>query len=290
MPSDGGPHVDLHLHSNRSDGLLDPAAVMAAAEKAGLAAAALTDHDTLDGLAEAAGAADELGIEFVPGLELSARDDTGSTHLLGYFVDPSSTTLMDHLNAAREDRERRAERMVEKLNGLGLGVTVQAVRAESEGGLIARPHVARALVAGGWVKSYREAFDRYIAADGPAYVPTRRLEPAAGIELIHAAGGLAVLAHPGRDQDRDVIRDLAGAGLDGLETLHPNHGHEVVRELRGLARELGLLESGGSDWHGPREGGHGQIASQPVPYEWYRRMKDAAAARVAMVEEDPERE
>jgi predicted metal-dependent phosphoesterase TrpH len=279
-PGDVVDRIDLHLHSNRSDGLLEPAAVIAAAQEAGLSAVALTDHDTLIGVEEAAEAAAEVGLPFVPGIEFSCYDDNGSTHMLGYFVDPGHAGFAEYLANARQLRVERAEKMVEKLNRLRVDVTLDDVKAQaSEQGLIARPHVARALVAGGWVKDYNEAFYRFIAAGQPAYVPTWRLSPAEGIRRIQEAGGLAILAHGGKSHSESVIRGLVDAGLDGLETLHPEHGPYEVRRLRRLVEQHGLLESGGSDWHGPHDGRRGQLASQPVPYEWYVRLRDAAEER-----------
>ncbi|UCC74571.1 MAG: PHP domain-containing protein [Gemmatimonadota bacterium] len=276
-PVDVADRIDLHLHSNRSDGLLEPVAVIEAAKEAGLKALALTDHDTLAGIEEAQGAAAELDIPFVPGVEFSCYDESGSTHLLGYFIDPGHSELVQYLEEARERRLLRAERMVEKLNRLGVELTLDEVRAQtSQDGLIARPHVARALVAGGWVQLYNEAFWRFLAAGQPAYVPTWRISPAEGIRWIHEAGGLAVLAHGGKSHTELGIRALADEGLDGLETLHPEHGPYEVGRLRRLVAQLGLLETGGSDWHGPQESRRGQLASQPVPYEWYLRLRDAA--------------
>jgi predicted metal-dependent phosphoesterase TrpH len=279
-PGDVVDRIDLHLHSNRSDGLLEPGEVIVAAQEAGLRAVALTDHDTLAGVEEAAEAAADIGLPFVPGIEFSCYDDNGSTHLLGYFVDPGHDELAAYLANARELRVERAQKMVEKLNGLSVDVTLDDVRAQtSEHGLIARPHVARALVAGGWVKTYNEAFYRFIAAGQPAYVPTWRLSPAEGVRRIQDAGGLAILAHGGKSHSESAIRALVDAGLDGLETLHPEHGPYEVRRLRRLVEQHGLFETGGSDWHGPHDGRRGQLASQPVPYEWYVRLRDAAEER-----------
>ncbi len=276
-PSGEGARIDLHLHSTASDGRLDPAGVMAAAKERGLVAAALTDHDTLAGLPEALEAAAELELEFVPGIELSTYDDAGSTHLLGYFVDLEAEDFSSYLAWARGRRVERARAIVEKLNGLGIGLAMEEVEAQvGENGLFARPHIARAMLEAGWVKSYREAFDRFIAAGQPAYVPTGHTTPAEGIDQIHGAGGAAVLAHPVGSHDDERIRGLRDAGLDGLEVLHPEHGAEEVRRLRRLADELGMLETGGSDWHGPMNGRHGRLASQPVPYDWYVRLREFA--------------
>ncbi len=280
IPEEFDLRIDLHMHSTCSDGLADPAIGMETAKEKGLAAVALTDHDTLAGLPEAAARAAELDLSFVPGIEFSAYDDSGSTHILGFFVNGDDRALSEHLESALESRQRRAEKIVSKLNEVGLEVTMDDVRAQaSEGGLIARPHVARALVAGGWVRSYGESFGRFLAAGQPAYVPTRRIAPAEAIRLIHGAGGLAILAHAGKTHSVTTIRELVEAGLDGLEVLHPDHGPYEVQRLRMLADELGLLETGGSDWHGPHDSRRGQLASQPVPYEWYERLRDAAEAR-----------
>lgn len=272
--------VDLHLHSNASDGRLAPAAVVAAAAEMGLDAVALTDHDTVDGLEEAEDAALELGLEFLPGIELSTYDDHGATHLLGYGFDPAAADLTSFLEAARELRLARAGAIVEKLNTLGLEVSLEEVRAQAGArGLIARPHIARALVQGGWVKSYRLAFDRFIAAGQPAYVPTRLASPEEGIRHIQAAGGVAVLAHAGNSHDKARIREMVDAGLDGLEIYHPDHGPLEMNRLSDLAEELGLLTTGGSDWHGPLDGRRGRLGQQPVPYEWFRELKRVGDSR-----------
>ncbi len=280
VPTNVESRVDLHLHSDRSDGRVDPAGVMAAAKESGLEAVALTDHDTLAGIGEARHAASQLQLDFVPGIEFSCYDDSGSTHLLGYFVAPSHAELAAYLDDARDKRMQRAIDIVGKLNRLGVGIRVEAVIAQaSRDGLIARPHVARALLEGGWVGSYFEAFDRYIAAGQPAYVPTWRITPVDGIGWIHKAGGLAVLAHGGKTHGDSTIKQLVDGGLDGLEVLHPEHGRFEVERLRRLAAELSLLETGGSDWHGPSDNRRGQLASQPVPYEWYLRLREAACAK-----------
>jgi predicted metal-dependent phosphoesterase TrpH len=258
--------------------------VVTAALERQLQAIALTDHDTVAGLAEAGRKAAEVGLAFVPGIEFSCYDETGSTHLLGYFINREDPDLLEYLESMQESRLRRAERMVEKLTRLGLEVTIESVLAEAQPSrLIARPHVARALVAGRWVKDYGEAFARFLAAGQPAYVPTQRISPAEGIERIQAAGGLAVLAHAGKTHSEVAIRGLADEGLDGLETLHPDHGIIEVRKLRRLALELDLLETGGSDWHGHNDRRRGQLASQPVPYDWYLRLREAAERRSSKV-------
>jgi predicted metal-dependent phosphoesterase TrpH len=275
----GESRVDLHVHSDRSDGRSAPADVVSTAKEKGLKVVALTDHDTVAGLAEARAAAESLDVVLVPGIEFSCYDDAGSTHLLGYFIDPTQAGLAEYLEGLREKRLSRAAAMVDKLNRLGVDVTLEAVVGQaSPEGLIARPHVARALVDGGWVKSYVEAFNRFLAAGQPAYVPTWRMTPTDGIRWIHDAKGLAVLAHAGKSHSDATIMLLVNDGLDGLEVLHPEHGTFEIDRLRRIAADHGLLETGGSDWHGPHDGRRGQLASQPVPYEWYLRLKEAADA------------
>lgn len=245
---------------------------------AGVAAFALTDHDTVDGLAGARAAATAAGLEFVPGIEVSAHDERrGSVHVLGYFIEGEDAKLLTLLNGFRERRVERAREIVERLNGLGVALTYEQVSAHARGGLIARPHVARALLEGGWVRNFDEAFGRYIADGRPAYVPTRYATPQEAIAAIHAAGGLAVLAHPGKRADDEWIHELHELGLDGLEVLHPEHGPREAQRFRRLARRLHLLATGGSDWHGPREQAHGGLGSQAVPYEYYEALKARAA-------------
>ncbi len=254
--------------------------MMTTSVERGLKAVALTDHDTVAGIAEAREVAERLGLSFVAGIEFSCYDEAGSTHLLGYCIEPEYPDLVEYLESARVKRVSRASMMVEKLNGQGIEISIDQVLAQaSPNGLVARPHVARALLAGGWVKSYVEAFDRFLAAGQPAYVPTWRITPAEGIRRIHEAGGLAVLAHGAKSHGEEAIRRLVDDRLDGLEVLHPDHGPVEVRKMRKLTAELDLLETGGSDWHGPHDSRRGQLASQPVPYDWYLRLKEAAERR-----------
>lgn len=289
----GERRVDLHLHSDRSDGSVPPREVARYAARAGLCAFALTDHDTVDGIAEARAGAVDLDLEMMSGIEVSAYDERwGAIHVLGYLVDETAPDLLRVLDTFRARRAERARQMVERLNRLGIGVTFEDVAARSRHGLIARPHVAAALLDGGWVRSWEEAFHRFLATGRPAYVPTRHATPTEAIALIHGAGGLAVLAHPGSSIPEKAIAQLRAAGLDGLEVWHPEHGPALAQELDAVAARLGLLRTGGSDWHGPLgppgpprppgplDAEHGGIGSQLVPYRYYEELR-AAAARAA---------
>jgi len=250
----GAPrYVDLHTHSTASDGALPPEAVVAAARAAGLYAIALTDHDTVGGVEAAVREGERLGVRVVRGTELSAHYGDAEIHLLGLHIDDVHL-IADELARFREDRVRRAERMVEKLSALRIPLTMDAVLAQAAGGAVGRPHVARALVAGGYVGDQREAFDRYLGFGRPAYVPKPKLDAADAIALIHAAGGIAVWAHPGSDGRRERVERLAGWGLDGLESRHPGHTPDDQQRISALASQFGLVESGGSDWHGQTEG------------------------------------
>ena len=270
------PHVDLHAHSTASDGAKSPADAIAAAHAAGLAAFALTDHDTLGGMPEAQAAADAVGLRLVPGVELSVHQGEVEVHILGLHIRDVSA-MQSQLEIYRDRRVTRAEAIVERLGTLGVPLEMSAVLTAADGGAVGRPHVARALIAGGYVKDNREAFDRYLAAGRPAYVDKERLEVAEGIALIHAAGGIAVMAHPAGDGRRERIEPLVALGLDGLEVRHPSHSSEDAKRIKALADFFDLVPSGGSDWHGAMQGGR-VLGALNVPFEWLE-AQDARVAR-----------
>ncbi len=269
--------VDLHMHSTASDGALPPAEVVAAAHGAGLSAIALTDHDTMDGLPEATAAARAVGIRVVHGVELSAHDGSQEIHLLALHV-TQPAPLEIRLSAFRADRETRAERIVSRLVAIGAPVTIGSVMAESAGGAVGRPHVARALVKAGHVRDSREAFDRYLGAGKPAFVSKERLEIREAIEITHAAGAVAIWAHPGPDGRRVRLEPLVEMGLDGLEVRHPSHSPEDVLRLGALADFFKLLYSGGSDWHGAPSGVRA-IGGMHIPGSWLELQDQALAKR-----------
>lgn len=269
--------VDLHCHSTASDGALPPAAVVDEAHRKGLAALALTDHDTVDGLAEAQAAGARLGIRIVPGVELSAVENDAETHLLGLHL--RDVAIMEQrLRDLRDMRRARAERMVERLNALGVKVTMDAVLANAAGGAIGRPHVARAVVAVGAAADMREAFDRYLGNGRPACVGKDRLTMSDAIRMVHDAGGIAVLAHPGEAATRTRLSALAAQGLDGCEVRHPSHPDETIGRIGRVVEELGLLPSGGSDWHGTFDGWR-TLGVMQVPFAWLERHDTFLAGR-----------
>ena len=249
--------IDLHAHTTASDGDQTPTQLVERAAALGLTALAVTDHDTTAGVAEALEAGKRRGIEVVPGIELSAEVSHGQCHLLGFLIDPESRPLRNRLQEVVENRERRNERIVARMRDeLGFDITLEEVEAVAGGLIVARPHFARVLVNKGYVGSMQEAFDVYLGKGARAYVERDRLTPEEAISLIHQAGGVAVLAHPNnlkRDPEgtEAEIRALQAQGLDGIEARYNRHTPEENTRYLALAERLGLLTSGGSDFHGP---------------------------------------
>jgi predicted metal-dependent phosphoesterase TrpH len=270
-------YVDLHMHSTASDGSVGPADVVAAAHRAGLSAIALTDHDTVDGVLEAQAAGDSLGLRVIAGVELSAVDDGEEIHVLGlHLVHPEHiAAALDELKEARRERARIT---VETLNSLGIPVTLEAVFAAAGAGAVGRPHIAKALVAGGWARDFRDAFDRWLGNGRPACIEKRTVTFEEAARLIHDAGGLAVYAHPGSDASRAALEALAALGLDAVEVRHPSHTADEVVRLAALTEELGLVPSGGSDWHGAPEG-YRALGSMKVSVDWLVRQDERVRQR-----------
>lgn len=248
--------VDLHTHSRQSDGSDTPAELMANAALARLAAIALTDHDTLAGIGEAQEAADRLGIELVPGTELSLAWDGGGMHLLVLFLAPGGGPLQDRLAELQEARAGRNARMVDRLNELGFDITLEEVNQEAGAGVTGRPHFAAVLVRKGYVTDIPAAFDELLASGRPAYLKRDLLNPEEAIGLARASGGVPILAHPhtlGHDTSEEfaaTFERLADAGLVGLECLYPGYDADQRTSLVSTARRFGLVPSGGSDYHG----------------------------------------
>jgi predicted metal-dependent phosphoesterase TrpH len=258
--------VDLHLHSTASDGVYSPAEVVQIALTNQLEVIALTDHDTVSGIRPAQAVAATTGLQVLAGVELSSEDEHTDRHILGYLINVDHAPLQALLSELRDSRTNRAARMVQKLADLGIPISMERVMALADDGTVGRPHVARALVEGGYVSSIQEAFDQYLANGGPAYVPHYRLEPQRAISMIHAAGGVAVLAHPGHYDDyRVVIGALVPLGLDGIEVYYPDHTPAVVEDLTVLARQYKLVTTAGSDFHRRDGDGSARIGSVRPP-------------------------
>lgn len=270
--------ADLHLHTNFSDGTYTPEELAAAAREKGLAAVALTDHDTMDGCPRMAAACRRLEVEFIPASELTAEIEGNELHLLGYFLDGENQPLRAKLIQFQQVRQNRIREMVARLNRIQVPLRVEAVvelaRCQAPG----RPHVARALVQAGLCASVDEAFERFLKRDKPAWVPKFKISAREAIALIHGAGGLAVLAHPGLNRIDELIPHLVEAGLDGIECFHTKHTPSEAEYYLGVARAHGLLITGGSDCHGTSKG-RPLIGSVRLPYEYVERMKDKVIQR-----------
>lgn len=248
--------IDLHAHTTASDGSSTPTELVALAKSVGLSAVAVTDHDTAGGCAEAVAAGADMGIEVVPGIEISVDYPQGEFHLLGYFIDYTHPEFLGRITYLQENRFNRNGVMLRKMREIGFDITMEDIEAESGGGQIGRPHMARALLKKGYVGSVQEAFDRYLADGRPLHVPKVKLSPKEAIDLVHLGGGVAVLAHPkfmefpteeGLDAE---IAGLKEAGLDGLECYYSQHTEAETGQYLGLARKYGLAVTCGSDYHG----------------------------------------
>ena len=276
--------IDLHTHTTASDGLLDAPALIAEASTRGVGLLAVSDHDTTASVDAAIDAGRKAGVEVWPAVELSCDVEAGEVHVLGYFVDhrlPWFQALLDRLRAGRL---HRAQRMVERLAALGAPVDFAHVAALAGGGAIGRPHVARALVGAGWVRTVPEAFERYIGRHGPAYVERLKVTPGEAVTILRAAGGLAVLAHPGWARNDELISGLVASGLDGIEVYYPDHTPSLVSHYAALARQYGLLVTGGTDFHGGDLATRVVVGGQYVPEEVIQPLREAAARRRASAE------
>jgi hypothetical protein len=247
--------VDLHLHTSYSDGLHPPAEVLRLAKESGVQVLAITDHDTVAGLVEAGAEAERLGIRLVPALELSVEFRGQDLHILGYFIDPEDPDLTGMLERQRAERGERMRKILRRLRLLGMPLSeAEVVRRTRPGGPVGRPHIADALVGRGWIETYMDAFRYYIGTDCPAYLPGRTPTPEEALAVLRKAGGVPVLAHPGSYRLDGVFERFVPAGLAGIEVFHPRHEPGETARFRALAAQLGLLETGGSDYHGEGRG------------------------------------
>ena len=264
--------VDLHTHSYYSDGTESPRRVVEMAKVAGLSALSLTDHDILDGHPEAEAACRELGLEFIPGIEFSSSLNGVEVHMLGFLVDASHAPFQQILERQRLRRLQRIHDMVAKLRSAGVMITVEDVLSCAGKGVIGRPHVAQALLNRGYVKTLKEAFERYIGPNGPGFISGSSTPPGEAIRIIRAAGGVPVLAHPIYLKDDRLIDEMVREGLAGLEVYHSSHTPSEVARYEQLADRLGLLRTGGSDFHGAAKEGV-PVGSMDVPDEFVERLK-----------------
>jgi predicted metal-dependent phosphoesterase TrpH len=269
--------VDLHIHSTASDGTLTPSEVVRLALARGLRVIALTDHDTVSGVAEAQAAAG-TEIEVIAGVEINAEGGGTPLHMLGFYVDPQTPSLTEKLRTMRDARLERARKMLERLRELGMPLAWEDVQALAGGESVGRPHVARALLDRGYVATVREAFERFIGPGCPAHIPRLRLTPAEAIRAVVEAGGVPVLAHPAHSGPAVVERipEFVGYGLRGLEVYYPRHSPDEIEMLLRLCREHGLIVTGGTDFHGPDSEEGAPLGSVYVPTECAERLREAA--------------
>jgi 3',5'-nucleoside bisphosphate phosphatase len=248
--------IDLHTHSTASDGTMSPTALVRHAKERRLEAIALTDHDTVEGLEEALTAGEQEGIEVVPGIEISAQFPDSTLHILGYYMNFNNPAFLDSIAVLQKARNERNPAIIEKLQALGLDITLEEVALEAETGQVGRPHFAQVLLKKGYVKSPREAFERYLAKGAPAYTDKFRFDPCDAIAHIRNAGGIPVLAHPftikykTAEELAAIIADMVGWGIMGIEAYYSEHNETQVRMYKDLAEKYNLALTGGTDFHG----------------------------------------
>lgn len=267
--------ADLHLHTNFSDGTYTPEELVSHGKRHGLAAMALTDHDTIEGCARMEAACGTQGIEFIPGVELTAEINGCELHLLAYCIDLNNETFLAEAGRFQTVRQNRIREMVAQLNKLGIPLQSEAVFAIANCRSPGRPHVARALVQAGLCGSLDEAFERFLKKNRPAWVPKCKMSASEAIILIHQAGGLAVMAHPGLNRTDEIIPEMVEAGLDGIECFHSKHSPSTSQHYVKLAEKHHLLVTGGSDCHGMNKG-KPLIGSIKLPYQHVEKLKEKA--------------
>ncbi len=245
--------ADLHMHTTFSDGVFSPYELIKKCKQKGLSIVSITDHDSVAAFPDAIEYGKEFGVEVIPGVELSALVDEKDVHILGYFVDYTNPNLLEYLEFFRRERVKRAERIVAKLNNINVPLKFEAVMERAGNGAVGRPHIASAMVEGGYIETYHQAFEKFIGNGGPAYEKKFQLTLSDAIKLISSSGGLSFLAHPGRYTTEELLQQTIKSGLDGIEVIHPSHQPVHTQYYRGVVNEYFLLESGGSDFHGGKK-------------------------------------
>jgi len=258
------PKIDLHSHTNYSDGFNSPRELIDKANSKGIDVLSITDHDNLAAIEEATEYGKEVGVEIIPGVEISSDIMDREIHILGYFVEPGNTELERYLEFFRAERLKRADRIVKKLNILGISLKLEDVLKVASNSAVGRPHIAQAMVEGGFINSYYEAFNKYIGNGCIAYEKKVHVSPRSAFKIISDAGGLSFIAHPGI-MPENILKELIEAGVDGIEVIHPSHSPQLVKFYRGIVNEYFLLESGGSDYHGGKREDENNLGKFFVP-------------------------
>ena len=268
-------YIDLHVHTNYSDGTFSPQEVARYAMEIELAAIAVTDHDCVDAINPAMDEVKGRDLEIIPGVELAAEIEDFEIHIIGLLVDWKDPWLKEQLKEIRSARTERMQKMIEKLNALGIGIKLEQVMALSrDEGAVGRLHLARALLEGGYTRSIRQAFARFIGRNGPCYVKRMIISPEQAIDMIKRVKGVPIFAHPGNMQHDEVIPELVKYGLMGIEVLHIDHNASASNHYKQLAQNYGLLMSGGSDCHGAGKG-YPLMGRVEVPYSFLEKIKEA---------------
>jgi len=266
------PKVDLHIHSDRSDGNLSYKQIINYSLKVGLKAISITDHDNITGIEAAEKYSQQHGLEFISGIEISARIKNYDLHLLGYFIDYQNRRLIEYIKYFQNERVKRAKKTIEQLKNFGIKLSFETVQKIAGHGSIGRPHIAEALVKERAVDNYYEAFGKYIGDGCPCAVPKYKISPGEAISLINSAGGICVVAHPGSDVSDGLICNLIKVGLEGIETICPRHTQKQIDSFREIVYKHGLLETGGSDCHGKKD--NIIIGRLNVPYDFVEKIKE----------------
>lgn len=287
MPAKEERFADLHVHTRCSDGVDAPARVIERAVEHRLSGVAITDHDSVAGLAEGREAAEAHGLEFVDGVEISADGGHGEVHVVGLGVDPVNPELVSQLDWLARERARRADRILERLAGLGVVLDEEAIQAQAGSvGVVGRLHIARQMHQQGFVKTVQEAFDRYIGRGRRGFVQKTRMPLSDAVGLIRRAGGLAFLAHPGLCGNRARVERLLHSGFDGIEAYHIEHTPAQVERYLQMAEERSLLVAGGSDCHGAAKT-EPEMGKVLVPYVYLERLKEALSSRTQTPSKKP---
>ncbi len=265
------PKIDFHMHTTYSDGHYTPFELIKKVKKQNIDIISITDHDSINGLEEAIAIGKDLGVEVIPGVEISTDVEDKEVHLLGYFLDINNSELKKYLSFFREERYHRALRMVKKLNAIGHAITIDDVLEVTNSSAIGRPHVALAMVKKGIVNDYYEAFQKYLRDGAPAYERKIHVSPQSALKLINDAGGLSFIAHPGHLKE-SILMTLINSGVDGIEVTHPSHNSYQHKFYRGIVNQYCLLESGGSDFHGGEKGDEDNLGKFWLAPKHYKEM------------------